>query len=160
MSTIVNNDTKKRVNLVAEKCNWKVSYDWRYMVVSSGIKRMHIRQANKYTARVNAIEEDLQIEDSVLIENIIDYIHNFMTGQHSELAYKSPGELITINLWISEEGEHIIDGVKNAARKSEVYKELGGNRFIAEYYKEAVIILDDLLWYKSNSSSHFSVSSV
>lgn len=80
MSTIVDNDTKKRIGLVAEKCNWIVSYDWRYMLVSSRTKRMNIRQANESTLRVNAIEEELQIEDSVHIENIIDYLHNFMTG--------------------------------------------------------------------------------
>lgn len=55
-----------------------------------------------------------------------------------------------MDLWIIEEGKYIIDDAKNAARKFETYKELGGNRFIAEYFNGAVIIQDDLLWYKSN----------
>ena len=149
-------ETKQHIKLLAEKFNHNIEYEKEVMLLKNNLNEIRIWEKDKYGINVsyndknNSLKEmKLEVEDfyEVLLEILMrtSIVDNLRIGT---------GILLTLEEWVNEEGDFAKEKLESLKRdlKNEFieYRNLGGNRYEAEYFKGILIIMDDLCWAKSN----------
>ena len=99
-----------------------------------------------------------QVDSSInvdFIEDVYDIILTLLSRKENlEKFILKKGTLLTTEEWIKEEGkfaEEQLEELKRDLRYEQIeFREVGGNRYVAEYYNGLLIMTDDLYWAKSN----------
>ncbi|MEO1048994.1 MAG: hypothetical protein AAFX87_00095 [Bacteroidota bacterium] len=146
---------KKNIRLFAEKYKHTIEYDKDVMLLKSKINQIKVWVEDKYGVNIALNKGQLITDIKVDTHLIYDALHQIFIRNSDLDAYKRPaGILITLDEWINEEGEFAEEQIqqlkKQLADATIDYKHLGGNRFIAEFYKGVVILTDDLSWAATN----------
>jgi len=145
---MINNILKKNIRLLAEKNGYHVSYFMESITFSKGKDTFNI-----YTTTLpNMLVIEYDIETGMMKECIPDrviyhiLISLFKRKEKRVIEWKFK-EVLNLEDYTREED---YDGRWLKALKEDIinknidYKELGGNRFMIEYYMGIVIITDDL----------------
>ena len=152
----MNKERKKHIKILAEKFNHKIEYDRDIMVLKNSFNEIRIWTEDKYGTNISFNKSnDLSEEFKLKTEDFYNVLIEILGRKHiEEKLMIGTGILLTIKEWISEEGEFAneqLEGLKIELNSKQIeYKNLGGNRFFAEYFKGVLILTDDFCWGKSN----------
>ncbi|NOQ71198.1 MAG: hypothetical protein GQ574_04295 [Crocinitomix sp.] len=150
----MNQNVKKNIRLLAEKYKHDIQYRERSILLTSSINQIEITQKDKYgfyfSYNPNLEGKKREVDFHDIYDVLIDLL------SRREIYHLKPknGNLLTIDDWIDGDGcasdKAFQKQFKELDQSVLEYKNLGGNRIEAEYYKGLIIIIDDLLMDKSN----------
>ena len=146
---------KKHIRVLAEKYNHRVEYIKDVMVLKNEINEIKLWKTDKYGINVtyNLKEGELKVL-KIETQNVYDLILDLLCRTEQKILTIKTGDLITLKYWINEEGEFVenqLEKLKADLKLEQITsRELGGNRYEAEFYNGVLILMDDLCWAKSN----------
>lgn len=147
---------KQHIRIIAEKFNHRIELQKDVIVLKNEVNEIKLRETDKHRINIsyNINENQLDIL-KVETENVYDTVLELLTRNEQEEKPKmKTGILLTIEDWINEEGNSAkeqLEELKRDLRDKQIqFRELGGNRYVAEYYNGILILIDDLCWAKSN----------
>ena len=150
-------ELKSHIRKLTEKFNYKIEYRKDILVLQNEINKIELWQTDKYGINVSYnLSSDQDEVEKITVNDVYDVIITLLSRkeQKTKLVPK-PGILLTIQEWIKEEGEFAREQLEDLKRDLIIneqieHRDLGGNRFLAEYYDGLLILTDDLWWAKSN----------
>lgn len=152
----MNKELKSNIRKLAEKFNHEIEYQKDIVVLKSEINKIDLWQTDKYGINISYnLNENLYDKLEVKIEDVYDIILDLLSRKENveKLTLKT-GTRLTTEEWIKEEGEFAkeqLEELKRDLQYEEIeFRELGGNRYVVEYYNGLLIMTDDLCWAKSN----------
>jgi len=151
----LNKDLKKIISVLVNKYNHEIDYKKNKMFLSNGLNEIEIWKSSKHGINIsyNVLDNSVELMED-LEENIYNYLLPLFTRKTKELIDFNKGILISLEEWIKEEGEFVREQLKalkiDISNKKVYHRDLGGNRYLAEYYNGIIILRDDLAWAKSN----------
>ena len=140
---------KKYLRLVAEKYSFSTNYLNETISISNDSRQISIEPERNEIYNVNYKYSNQSQNLSVSVVELFDLIITWL--KYDEINVRE-GKTITIEDWISEELvslDKIEKTLSNLKENNLESYEFGGNRIMAEYYKEIIILTDDLGIYKS-----------
>ena len=152
---IMNKELKSHIRKLAKKFNHEIEYQNDIVVLKSEMNKIELWEPDKNGVNISYNLSDnnfdkLKVEHDGVYDILIDL---FRREKGSKLTLKN-GVLLTIEEWIKEEGEFAkekFEELKKDLHSEQIeFRELGGNRYEAEYYDGLLILKDDLCWAKSN----------
>ena len=152
----MNKEVKSNIRKLAEKFNHEIEYHKDIVVLKSEINKIDLWQTDKYGINISYnLNENIYDKLEVKIEDVYDIILTLLSRKENlEKFILKKGTLLTTEEWIKEEGkfaEEQLEELKRDLRYEQIeFRELGGNRYVAEYYNGLLIMTDDLCWAKSN----------
>ncbi|WP_053989917.1 hypothetical protein [Mangrovimonas sp. TPBH4] len=145
---------KEHIKLLAEKYNHKLTYDKFKIIVFSDKNYVEINELNQKSVEITYNYSTGKEKTILKNSDIYDLLIEILTRFELNIIRSKNCELLNISHFIEEEGK--VANKRLAELKSEIkngqviYRNLGGNRIEAEYYKGILILKDDLMNYKSN----------
>lgn len=152
----MNKEVKSNIRKLAEKFNHEIEYHKDIVVLKSEINKIDLWQTDKYGINISYnLNENIYDKLEVKIEDVYDIILTLLSRKENlEKFILKKGTLLTTEEWIKVEGkfaEEQLEELKRDLRYEQIeFRELGGNRYVAEYYNGLLIMTDDLCWAKSN----------
>lgn len=149
----MNHQVKKNIRIVAEKFCHTIEYFPDCMLISNSCNTVKLSQKNKYKFDLTYNSEKSEIAIKVAIEDIYDVLIDLLRRTHLYIPPRKPGHLLALKDWHNEEShcQRYFDALISNLKIGPVdYRDLGGNRIEAEYYKGLILLTDDLNWSKSN----------
>lgn len=147
---------KRNIKLLAEKYNHLIEYDKNAIILKNSNNDIRIWEEDKHEMNVRYNIDNKNINNLKLDKNhFYDLLIELLTRKKSNLNIEpKDGTLLTLEEWVNEEGDFAkekLENLKRELKNSKIeYRLLGGNRYVAEYFKGIIIITDDLYWAKSN----------
>ena len=152
----MNKDLKKNIKLLADKFNLVLEYDKDTLLLKNEINKIRIWEKDKHGINISFnlngnIEEILKLSTEDIYDILLEL---FKRKSSEEIIEVKTGILLTVEEWINEEGKFAKKQLEELKRDLQYelidYRNLGGNRFEAEFFKGVLILMDDLCWAKSN----------
>lgn len=145
---------KEHIKLLAEKYNHKLTYDRFKILVFSDKNRVEVQALDTKSVEIT-YNHSTGTEKTILKNSdVYDLLIAILTRFELNIIPSKNCELLNISHFIEEEGKVAhkrLAELKSELKKGQVmYRNLGGNRIEAEYYKGILILKDDLMNYKSN----------
>lgn len=149
-------ELKDHVKILADKFHHKVEYQKDVMILENQINHIKVWGKDKYGINISYnLNENQSANVKIENDDVYDVIIELLNRkEHNEKLKRKTGILITIEEWITEEGEFAkeqLEKLKIDLQYQQIkFRALGGNRFEAEYNNGILILTDDLCWAKSN----------
>lgn len=145
---------KRNIRLLSERFNHSIEYSSEYLLINSDLNSIKVSPNSKYGFIINYNSESGNVQIEIELEDIYDVLIELLRRKELYQLKAKTEKLICIEDWTSEEGDWIIQELKELHLRLENesfdFIEIGGNRFEGEYYKGLLILTDDLCWNKSN----------
>ncbi|MDQ1098683.1 MULTISPECIES: hypothetical protein [Chryseobacterium] len=144
--------TKKNIVLLSERYNHQVSYYQDIIIVSNKKNIVKIRPDVKDTFLIKYNFEGGIAEIQVQEVEIYDLLMNIFFRKSFEKISINQGTLMNIDDIYDEFGD-VKEFSKRLAQlmlKNVKYYDFGGNRTLIQYYKNILILIDDICLAKSN----------
>ncbi|MCD8435949.1 hypothetical protein LNJ03_11665 [Tenacibaculum dicentrarchi] len=151
----MNKDIKKNIRIIAEKFYHLIEYDKDIIILKNQMNDIRIWQEDKYGINISFNLLDKHRHLKVAIDRIYHVIIELLSRKKNIENVKINYEMIlTIEDWINEEGDfgkqQLEKLKKDLKTKNIKYRDLGGNRYEAEFY-DGILILNDNLCYASSN---------
>ena len=151
----MNKEIKKHIRILAEKFNHLIEYDKDILVLKNEINNIRIFQEDKYGINVSFNLLDKYKHLKVTTDRIYDVIIELLSrGKNTQDIELNSEMILTIEDWINEEGDFArkqLEKLKKDLKTENIkYRDLGGNRYEAEFYNGILILTDDLCFASSN----------
>jgi len=151
----VNKNIKKHIKILAQKFNHSIEYEKNVLILKNDVNEIKIWEENKYGINIsfNLLNKLKQVK--ITTERIYDFMIELFQRRNSSEDIKLNSEMIlTIDDWVNEEGDFAkqqLEKLKNDLKTENIkYRQLGGNRYEAEFYNGIIILTDDLYFAASN----------
>jgi hypothetical protein len=147
-------DKKKHIKLLADKFTYSISYDNDSILLSNSIHQIRIADKDKYNVLISYDTQTGNTNYVVNEEDIIDTLYELLRREKLEKIQLKNGKLLTLKDYFDEEGHFFENKLKEVITElnlgSSIHKNLGGNRIEGEIYKDTLILVDDLMFFKTN----------
>jgi hypothetical protein len=147
-------DKKRHIKLLADKFAYSISYGKDAILLSNSLNQIRITDKDKYNV---LISYEIQTGNKSYVaneEDIIDTLYELLRHEKIEYIQKKNGKLLTLKDYIDEEGSFFENKIKEVIMElntgANIHKILGGNRIEGEIYKDTLILVDDLMFFKTN----------
>jgi len=151
----VDKDIKKHIKILAQKFNHSVEYKKDILIFKNEVNEIKIWQKDKYSINIsfNLLNKPKQVK--IITERIYDFVIELFQRKNNSEDIKLNSEMIlTIDDWVNEEGDFAKQQLEKLKRDLKTEKitsrQLGGNRYEAEFYNGIIILTDDLYFSASN----------
>ncbi|NUN99192.1 MAG: hypothetical protein HUU01_01115 [Saprospiraceae bacterium] len=152
--TIMFLNRKRHIKLLADKFAYSITYGNDFIILCNSLNKIRITDTDKYSV---LISYDTQTGNTNYIaneEDIIDTLYEFLRHDKLETIQKKSGKLLTLKDYIDGEGLFFENKIKEIIKElnsgTNTHKFLGGNRIEGEIYKDTLILVDDLMFFKTN----------
>ena len=151
----MNKDIKKHIRILAEKFNHLIEYDKDILILKNQQNDIRIWQEDKYGINISFNLKNkskyLKINTDRIYDIVIELLKRGNNTQNIEINSEM---VLTLEDWINEEGDFArkqLEELKKDLKLKDIkYRELGGNRYEAEFYDGILILTDDLCFASSN----------
>jgi len=147
-------DKKRHIKLLADKFAYSISYDKDSILLSNSFNLIRITDKDKYNVLISYYIHTENTDYIANEEDIIDTLYELLRRENLGDIKRKNGNLLTLKDYIDGEGHFFEKKIKEVIMelktKSNIYKNLGGNRIECEIYKDTLILVDSLMSYKTN----------
>lgn len=148
----MDNSTKKHIKILAERFSQLIEYDRDILILRNDIR---VWQKDKYGYNIsfNLLGKHRLLK--VSIDGIYNVVIQLLRRENNTQDVELKSEVVlTVEHWVSEEGDFAREQLeklkKDLKTESIKYRDLGGNRYEAEFYNGILILTDDLCFLSSN----------
>lgn len=145
---------KRHIKLLADKFAYSITYDNDSIILSNSLNQICITDTDKYSVLISYETQKGKTNYVANEEDLIDTLYELFRSDDLSTIKNKSGKPLTIKDYIDEEGLFFRNKIKEAIQKlntgTTTYKFLGGNRFEGEIYNDTLILVDDLMFFKTN----------
>lgn len=143
---------KKNIRLLSEKFNHEIFYSESLLLIKSKLNFIEILPLSKEKILIKYNIEKGTDEVEILTEYIYDLLINIFHRNELTKVNLNEGDLLSI-VDLEEEFtdiKKIEEKVFDLISENTHYYNFGGNRVLIQYYKNSLILIDDICYAKSN----------
>ena len=145
---------KTHIKLLADKFAYSISYNNDSITLSNALNQIYITDKDKYSVVLSYDTKTGKTSYVVNEEDLIDALYELFRRDKLESIQRKNGKLLTLEDYIDEEGLFMKNKIKEVIQELNTgtitNKNLGGNRIEGEIYKDTLILVDDLMYFKTN----------
>ncbi len=147
-------NNKRHIKLLADKFAYSINYDNESIILSKSLNQIRITDKDKYNVLISYDTQTDNVSYIANEEDIIDTLYELLRHESLEIIQKKNGRLLTIKDYIDQEGLYFENKIKEVIQElttltnSSIF--LGGNRIEGEIYNKTLILVDDLMFFKTN----------
>lgn len=137
---------KKNIKLISEKFNHEISYSESLLLIKSKLNFIEILPFSKEKILIKYNIEKGTDEVEILTEYIYDLLINIFHRSELTKVNLNKGDLLSI-VDLEEEFtdiKKIEEKVFDLISENTHYYNFGGNRVLTQYYKNSLILIDDI----------------
>ncbi len=145
---------KRHIKLLADKFAYSITYDNDTITLSNLLNQIRIIDRDKYSVEISY---DTMMGKTSYVANeeeLIDTLYELFRRYKLESIQRKNGKLLTLEDFVNEEGLFMKNKIKEVIQELNTgtitNKNLGGNRIEGEIYKDTLILVDDLMYFKTN----------
>ena len=143
---------KKNIRLLSERFNHEIFYSESSLLIKSKLNFIEILPHSKEKILIKYNIEKGTDEVEILTECIYDLLINIFHRNELTKVNLNEGDLLSI-VDLEEEFtdiKKIEEKVFDLISENTHYYNFGGNRVLTQYYKNSLILVDDICYAKSN----------
>lgn len=144
---------KRHIKLLADKFAYSINYDKESIILSKSSNQIRITDKNKYNVLISYDTQTDNVNYIANEEDIIDTLYELLRHDNLEIIQKKNGKPLTIKDYIDQEGLYFENKIKEVIQELTTLKNsslfLGGNRIEGEIYNKTLILVDDLMFFKT-----------
>ncbi|WP_312766628.1 hypothetical protein [Epilithonimonas sp.] len=143
---------RKNISIISEKFNHEIFYSESLLLIKNNLNFIEIFPFSKEKILVKYNIQNGSYEVEIFTEYIYDLLINIFHRNELNKVDLNEGDLLSIK----DLEEEFIDIKKieiklfDLMSKNAQYYNFGGNRVLTQYYKNTLILIDDICYAKSN----------
>src|SRR6218665_1702142 len=143
---------KKNIRILSEKFNHQISYFESLILIKNNFNFIEIFQFSKEKILVKYNIANGVDEVEIFTEDIYDLLINIFYRRELNKVSLHKGDLLNVKDLEEEfiDIKKIEDKLFELMSKNIQYYDFGGNRVLTQYYKNILIVIDDICYAKSN----------
>lgn len=145
---------KRHIKLLADKFAYSIAYDNDSIILSNSLNQIRITDKDKYNVLISYDTQTGNVQYIANEEDIVDTLYELLRHDNLEIIQTKDGKPLTLKDYIDQEGIYFENKIKgviqelNTRTNSNIF--LGGNRIEGEIFSDTLILVDDLMFFKTN----------